>query len=165
MHVVWSTYHVLVYLSPGRSELWTNDMLWEPCIRCSWAHPGKSIYWVRGERRMLYPVYRLENHWGCNFGFDLISTHKTLFFHEDWWLPACSTILFFLGFLIIFADAWLSATELWNPGFNTWSWNIAVWCVNSRLMFGVWEYCYLPCSVDIYPLMMTTAWSSTERLQ
>lgn len=38
-----------------------------------------------------------------------------------------------------------------------------VW--TSRLMCGVWECCCSLCSADTCPLMTTTAWSSTGRLQ
>lgn len=32
----------------GRVGLWADDLLWEPCLCCSWTYPGKSVYWIRG---------------------------------------------------------------------------------------------------------------------
>lgn len=49
MYFVWSGYHAVVFLL-GWSGLWADDVLREPCVRCSWTHPGKSIYWFGGER-------------------------------------------------------------------------------------------------------------------
>lgn len=33
----------------GRPWLWVDDVLWKSGLCCSWAHPGKSLYWLRGE--------------------------------------------------------------------------------------------------------------------
>lgn len=148
----------------GRSQLWTDDMLWESCIRCSWTHPGKSIYWFRGERCTLHAIY--------NFCKPIVGTIASFFFLFLFKNPQNLNLFFtshdylpvpqFCFFMVSWSYPLVYDCEI--PSCNTWSWNIAVWCVTSRLMCGVWEcYCSL-CSVDTCPSMTTTAWSCTGKL-
>lgn len=149
----------------GRVGLWADDLLWEPCLRCSWTYPGKSVYWIRGmtcssvnttfrNAGVLIQKFLKSQYLHLAFTkiYEYLPVPRFGFFMVSWSHSlACNSAQLSCEMLSVTHEAEMPLCGVWPPP--------------PRLMYGVWEYCCSLCSVDTCPLMMTTAWSSTGRLQ
>lgn len=133
----------------GRFGLWAHDVLWKSCICCSWAHPGESLHWLRGKA-----ANQGRGFWSKLCLFHTNSASVCPWKHLVNRVCRKSSALCF------------RARIHWGMSRRISRWNTELrWCFSPRLMCGVWGCCSSLCSVDICHLMMTTAWSSTRRLQ
>lgn len=119
----------------GRVGLWADDLLWEPCLRCSWTYPGKSVYWIRGM------TCSLVNTTFRNAGVLIQKFLKSQYLHLAFtkiyeYLPVPRFEFFMVSWSHLLA---CNSVQLSCVICNAWSWNTAVWCVTPSSQADVWS--------------------------